>query len=115
MTIEKAITVLENQENNYFQRAAAYSKIISYCDEKLKSEDAKKVSYLMTAQRFLHKSEQKFLFLEIENRRIGVSRSNDLNSQNIADVISQLEYLKSHLEQEERDAQELKDRIEKIE
>lgn len=114
MTIEKALTVLENQGNNFFQRAAAYSQIISYCDEKLKLEDTKKISYLTTAQNFIRKSKQKFLFLEVENERMEISRSDDLTSQDIGNAIFQLEYLKSYLEDKERATRELKERTEKI-
>ena len=114
MTIEKALTVLENQGNNFFQRAAAYSQVVSYCDKQLENETVKKETYLMTAQNFIRKSKQKFLFLKIGDKRIEVSRSDDLTSQDVNNMISQLTYLKHHLEEREQATRELKERTEKM-
>ena len=112
MTIEDAIKTLENQKNNYFCRAAAYSQIVSYCDKQLENETVKKETYLITAQNFIRKSKQKFLFLEIGDKRIEVSRDDDLTSHD--NVISQLTYLKHHLEEREQATRELKERTEKM-
>lgn len=114
MTIEEAIKTLEKQKNNYFYRAAAYSQVVSYCDKQLENETVKKETYLTTAQNFIRKSKQKFLFLEIGDKRIEVSRSDDLTSQDVDNVISQLTYLKHHLEEREQATRELKERTEKM-
>ena len=114
MTIEEAIKALENQENNYFYRAAAYSQIVCHCDKQLENETLKKETYLMTAQNFIRKSKQKFLFLEIGDKRIEISRSDDLTSQDVDNVISKLTYLKHHLEEGEQATRELKEHAEKM-
>lgn len=114
MNIEKEIKILKDKENDYYQRAAAYSALVSYFEKQLEDSELKKETYMMTAQNYLNKSKNKYILLEFQGNNTMISRAKNLSIKNIADAILKLKQFKSALEEQQKETEELKTRVEKI-
>ncbi len=69
---------------------------------------------MMTAQNYLNKSKNKHILLEFHRDNTMISRAKDLSIKNVADAILKLKQLKSALEEQQKETEELKTRVEKI-
>lgn len=109
LNIQEEIKYIEEDSMNPFERAVAFTKVVNYCEEKLK--DVIPLAHDMLMRVHLKKSGENYFLFECTKDGLEFSRSRDLTSQEMAKMIELLQVMKEKREKEERESEELKKRV----
>ena len=112
MNIQEELSYIEKDYKNPFVRATAFTKIVSYLEEKLGKDAA--LAHDILARMHFKKSGEHYFFLECTKDGLEFSYNKEITSKEFGEMIKLLESMKKKREEEERLTEELKTRAEKI-
>lgn len=112
MNIQEELSYIEKDYENPFVRATAFTKIVSYLEEKLEKDAA--LAHDILARMHFKKSGEHYFLLECTKDGLEFSYNREITSKELGEMIKLLESMKKKREEEERLTEELKTRTEKI-
>ena len=112
MNIQEQLIYIENDYKNPFVRATAFTKIVSYLEEKLGKDAA--LAHDILARMHFKKSGEHYFLLECTEDDLQFSYNRETTSEELGKMIELLQGIKEKREEEERLTEELKVHTEKI-
>ena len=112
MNIQEEIRYIEEDSMNPFEHAVAFTKVVNYCEEKLK--DVMPLAHDIFMRVHLKKSGEHYFLLECTEDGLEFSYNRETTSKELGEMIKLLEGMKKKREEEERLTEELKTRTEKM-
>ena len=112
MNIQEQLIYIENDYKNSFVRATAFTKIVSYLEEKLGKDAA--LAHDILARMHFKKSGEHYFLLECTEDGLEFSYNRETTSKELRKMIELLQGIKEKREEEERLTEELKAHTEKI-
>lgn len=112
MNIQEQLIYIENDYKNSFVRATAFTKIVSYLEEKLGKDAA--LAHDILARMHFKKSGEHYFLLEYTEDGLEFSYNRETTSEELGKMIELLQGIKEKREEEEHLTEELKTRTEKI-
>lgn len=112
MNIQEELSYIEEDYKNSFVRATAFTKIISYLEEKLGKDAA--LAHDILARMHFKKSGEHYFLLECTKDGLEFSYNRETTSKELGEMIKLLEGMKKKREEEKRVIEGLKARAEKM-
>ena len=108
MNIEEELEYIE-ENYNPFIRATAFTKIVSYLEEKLGKDTC--LAHNILTRVHLKKSGTHYFLFECTKEGVGFSHSIDITSKELGKIIELLKNMKKEREEEEQSTEELKQKV----
>lgn len=112
MNIQEQLIYIENNYRDPFVRATAFTKIVSYLEEKLGKDAA--LAHDILARMHFKKSGEHYFLLECTEDGLEFSYNRETTSKELGKMIELLQAIKEKRKEEEHLTEELKARAEKM-
>ena len=109
MNIQEELIYIEQDYTNPFVRATAFTKIVSYLEEKLGKDSA--LAHDILARMHFKKSGEHYFLLEYTKEGLEFSYNRDVTSKELGKMVELLQGMKEKREEEERETEELQQKV----